>query len=240
MIISLCGFMGAGKSTIGKHLANWLGFRFTDLDSYIEKKFGCTVSAFFARTASDSYMLRHGVDEEGRVLTGSHQTSHVYMLQNYQLAGHHVFGKWDVDWSGSYSITSSSEPDRRQVMFQQMSDGSWDLFRLNRQAHRALSRGDAPSYAHEHRHITDRYDRLSNDRLRCKGIDSNNGIGIDVFNNGHICGKCQGLDTPSKYPDTAAFTDAGREHQRVTAQSSCIGRYFFCHERLLSSKHNVV
>ena len=48
MIISLCGFMGAGKSTIGKHLANWLGFRFTDLDSYIEKKFGCTVSAFFA------------------------------------------------------------------------------------------------------------------------------------------------------------------------------------------------
>ena len=91
------------------------------------------ISAFFARTASDNYMLRHGVDEEDHVLTGSHQTSHVYMLQNYQLAGHHVFGKWDVDWSGSYSITSSSEPDRRQVMFQQMSDGSWDLFRLNRQ-----------------------------------------------------------------------------------------------------------
>ena len=91
------------------------------------------ISAFFARTASDTYMLRHGVDEEGRILTGSHQTSHVYMLQNYQLAGHHVFGRWDLDWSGSYSLTSSDEPDRRQAMFQQMADGTWDLFRLNRQ-----------------------------------------------------------------------------------------------------------
>lgn len=55
MIISLCGFMGAGKSTIGKHLANWLGFRFTDLDSYIEKKFGCTVSAFFAASGEERF-----------------------------------------------------------------------------------------------------------------------------------------------------------------------------------------
>ena len=91
------------------------------------------VSAFFARNASDTYMLRDGFDEEDNILTGSHQTSHVYMLQNYQLAGHHVFGKWDVDWSGSYSITSSNEPDRRQVMFRQQSDGSWKLFRQNEQ-----------------------------------------------------------------------------------------------------------
>ena len=90
------------------------------------------VSAFFARNASDSYMLRQGRDDEKRILTTSNQTSHVYMLQNYQLAGNHTLGKWDVDWSGSYSTTSSDEPDRRQVMFRKI-DGVWKLFRLNQQ-----------------------------------------------------------------------------------------------------------
>ena len=90
-------------------------------------------SAFYARNAVDSYMARQGHDEEGIRLKGSNQNSHVYELQNYQLAGHHVLGKWDTDWSGSYSKTSSEEPDRRQVMFRQMSDGTWDLFKLNAQ-----------------------------------------------------------------------------------------------------------
>lgn len=90
-------------------------------------------SAFYARNAVDAYMSRYGHDEEGMVLKGSNQNSHIYMLQNYQLAGHHVWGKWDTDWSGSYSKTSSEEPDRRQVMFVQKSDGSWGLFDLNAQ-----------------------------------------------------------------------------------------------------------
>lgn len=41
--------MGAGKSTIGKKLAWYTGFRFIDLDNYIEAKLGCTVGAFFER-----------------------------------------------------------------------------------------------------------------------------------------------------------------------------------------------
>lgn len=90
-------------------------------------------SAFYARNAVDSYMLRHGHDEEDNILKGSNQNSHVYELQNYQLAGHHMFGKWDMDWSGSYSQTASDEPDRRQVMFREKSDGSWELFTLNQQ-----------------------------------------------------------------------------------------------------------
>ena len=38
MTIYLCGFMGCGKSTIGKLLAQKTGLKFTDLDDYIEKK----------------------------------------------------------------------------------------------------------------------------------------------------------------------------------------------------------
>lgn len=91
------------------------------------------MSAFYARNAVDSYMLRDGYDEEDNILTGSNQNSHIYMLQNYQLSGHHEMGRWFVDWDGSYSATSSDEPDRRQVMFVERSDGTMGLFNLNAQ-----------------------------------------------------------------------------------------------------------
>lgn len=38
MIVSLCGFMGAGKSTIGKFLAKITGYDFIDLDLYIQQR----------------------------------------------------------------------------------------------------------------------------------------------------------------------------------------------------------
>ena len=47
MIITLLGYMGAGKSTIGQQLALVLGFDFVDLDAYIEIKEGCSVSEIF-------------------------------------------------------------------------------------------------------------------------------------------------------------------------------------------------
>lgn len=38
MIVSLTGFMGCGKSSVGKRLAALLSCRFIDLDSYIEER----------------------------------------------------------------------------------------------------------------------------------------------------------------------------------------------------------
>lgn len=46
--IVLCGFMGCGKSTVGKRLAEKLHMTFVDMDSYIEEKAGCTISDIFA------------------------------------------------------------------------------------------------------------------------------------------------------------------------------------------------
>lgn len=48
MIISLTGFMGCGKSSVGKTLSALLGCPFTDLDAAIVERIGCTIPEYFA------------------------------------------------------------------------------------------------------------------------------------------------------------------------------------------------
>ncbi len=45
--IIICGFMGCGKSTIGRNTARKTGRRFIDMDRYIEQKAGMSVSEIF-------------------------------------------------------------------------------------------------------------------------------------------------------------------------------------------------
>jgi shikimate kinase len=45
--IYFLGMPGCGKSTIGKKVAKELGYSFTDLDNYIEKKENCTIRDLF-------------------------------------------------------------------------------------------------------------------------------------------------------------------------------------------------
>lgn len=52
--IVLTGFMGAGKTRIGRELAAQLSFEFIDTDAYIETKEGMTISNIFA-TKGESY-----------------------------------------------------------------------------------------------------------------------------------------------------------------------------------------
>jgi shikimate kinase len=48
--IVLTGFMGSGKSTVGRSLAQRLSWRFVDLDSLIEQREGRAVSRIFAES----------------------------------------------------------------------------------------------------------------------------------------------------------------------------------------------
>ncbi len=46
--IILCGFMGTGKTTVGKLVAERLGWRFVDTDQVIEEQQGRSIKAIFA------------------------------------------------------------------------------------------------------------------------------------------------------------------------------------------------
>ena len=47
--------MGAGKSSIGKHLARITGYPFIDLDHYIEKRVGMSIPEFFKREGEEAF-----------------------------------------------------------------------------------------------------------------------------------------------------------------------------------------
>jgi len=55
MKIFLIGFMGCGKSTMGKKLAVKLGYDFIDLDHQIEKNLGTTITAYFAENGEEAF-----------------------------------------------------------------------------------------------------------------------------------------------------------------------------------------
>jgi shikimate kinase len=54
-IIFLCGFMGCGKTYIGKLVAEKLGYLFLDLDEQVEKTSGRTVADIFAADGEQAF-----------------------------------------------------------------------------------------------------------------------------------------------------------------------------------------
>ncbi|MCH2022480.1 MAG: hypothetical protein MK207_08390 [Saprospiraceae bacterium] len=51
----LLGFMGSGKSYVGKHIAEKIGWEFCDLDAVIERKMQCTISEIFDEHGEDCF-----------------------------------------------------------------------------------------------------------------------------------------------------------------------------------------
>lgn len=56
--IVLCGFMGCGKTSVGRRAAELMDRELCDLDSYIEKKAGMTVSEIFAKYGEAGFRQR--------------------------------------------------------------------------------------------------------------------------------------------------------------------------------------
>jgi shikimate kinase len=56
--IVLTGFMGAGKSTIGRLLAAKLGWQFVDVDAEVEERYGATIAQMFAEIGEAAFRRR--------------------------------------------------------------------------------------------------------------------------------------------------------------------------------------
>ena len=57
MLITLCGFMGSGKTTVGKVLADFLGCPFLDLDDLVVKKAGKSIPEIFAEDGEPAFRV---------------------------------------------------------------------------------------------------------------------------------------------------------------------------------------
>jgi shikimate kinase len=53
--ITLAGFMGTGKSTVGRLVAERLGWRFVDTDEVIEARSGRTIAEIFAQDGESAF-----------------------------------------------------------------------------------------------------------------------------------------------------------------------------------------
>ena len=53
--IYLVGFMGCGKSTVGRALADELGWNFVDLDEEIEREQGCSIASIFDNSGEPEF-----------------------------------------------------------------------------------------------------------------------------------------------------------------------------------------
>ena len=54
-LIFLIGFMGCGKTTLGRKLASRLGYEFMDLDHILEARAGMTIAEYFSRFGEEAF-----------------------------------------------------------------------------------------------------------------------------------------------------------------------------------------
>ncbi len=69
--IILTGFMGSGKSTVGKQLARRLGWDFVDTDARIEHLQGCSVAEIFEHQGEEAFR-RYEAQVAATLATGYH------------------------------------------------------------------------------------------------------------------------------------------------------------------------
>lgn len=77
MLIFITGYMGAGKTTLGKRLAELLNYNFYDMDEIVEVSTGYSIRAYFEKFGESSFrqkereiLLSHINDTDTVIATG--------------------------------------------------------------------------------------------------------------------------------------------------------------------------
>ena len=102
--IFLIGYMGAGKTTLGKAFSREEGLTFVDLDWYIEERFHKTIAQIFAERGEEGFRelerrMLHEVSEFENVViaTGGGTPCHFDNMEHMNACGETVFLEVDVD-----------------------------------------------------------------------------------------------------------------------------------------------
>ena len=74
-VISLAGFMGCGKSTVGRILASRLGMSFYDLDTLIEQSAGTTIPEIFAAQGEEAFRQMEAQTLESFLKSAAHRSA---------------------------------------------------------------------------------------------------------------------------------------------------------------------
>jgi len=147
----LIGFMGTGKTTIGKRVARSLGFRFVDTDQLIARKAGKSIPDIFAHSGEEAFreleteVLRECAARSGQVIsTGGGIVTRPGNLEILRDAGYVVWLKaspetiYDrVRRNRNRPLLHTDDPERT---IREMLDQRLDLYR--RAKHLSVSTDD--------------------------------------------------------------------------------------------------
>lgn len=96
--IFICGFMGAGKTTLGKLLAHELEVSFVDLDGVIEKEAGRSIAAIFENEGEAAFrhkekraLLQIIRTQKGVIALGGGTLHNQHLLDHVKINGLLVF-----------------------------------------------------------------------------------------------------------------------------------------------------
>lgn len=114
--IFLIGFMGSGKTSVGRKISNILKLKFCDMDEEIEKNYGMTISEIFNKLGEDYFRgietetLKRIAKEAGQVISTGGGV--VLKEENWDVLNHNgitVYLKAPVDvlWSRIKSDTKN-------------------------------------------------------------------------------------------------------------------------------------
>jgi shikimate kinase len=100
--IYLAGFMGSGKSTVGRALAEELGWNFVDLDQEIERREGVTIAAIFDQRGEPAFRRIESEALHHCVRSVQRGRPHVISLgggaflsdENFELVANHGITLW--------------------------------------------------------------------------------------------------------------------------------------------------
>lgn len=136
MLIYLIGFMGCGKSSIGKRLAERLDFDLVDLDDAITERAGMSIPEYFAARGEDAFRVleRNTLAEtfdmmNTVVATGGGVPCHFDNLARINENGLSVYLKNDTDFfidkllgkTDRPLVAGKSEPELRQYIEETLS-----------------------------------------------------------------------------------------------------------------------